>query len=190
MNLSSGIGLKLSRYVVRQNVPLLSVTCNFKLSVHDLRGARSGFTKGEELLANSQKREHFTWPGSFRSASSSSLLSTVRCSSTENRGSVVSGSSAEDLVSDERDGTEQLGRRRLVLYSKPGCCLCDALKEKMQLAFMLGGDNDLSDVELEVRDLTTNEEWERAYQYEIPVLARLRADNSEVKFLCRSYSFS
>ncbi|CAN8246898.1 unnamed protein product [Cochlearia groenlandica] len=62
--------------------------------------------------------------------------------------------------------------RRLVLYSKPGCCLCDGLKEKLNSAFSLSGSDSLHDVVLQVRDITTNPEWERAYQYEIPVLAK------------------
>lgn len=52
---------------------------------------------------------------------------------------------------------------RLILYSKPGCHLCEGLKEKLEqmtdLAF-----------ELEVRDITTQADWFKAYQYEIPVL--------------------
>ena len=91
--------------------------------------------------------------------------------------------------------------RKLVLYSKPDCCLCDGLKEKLQAAFMLAGPDSLHDVELQVspphsfsvivyeipdigfcqiRDITTNPEWERAYQYEIPVLAKVRSDGTEV----------
>ncbi|KAK0577265.1 hypothetical protein LWI29_030399 [Acer saccharum] len=37
--------------------------------------------------------------------------------------------------------------RKLVLYSKPGCCLCDGLKEKLQAAFLLSGSESLHDVE-------------------------------------------
>lgn len=69
--------------------------------------------------------------------------------------------------------------RKLILYSKPGCCLCDGLKEKLQAAFSLSSPDSLHDVELQIRDITTNPEWERAYQYEIPVLAKLRPDGSE-----------
>ncbi|MCO5566553.1 hypothetical protein L7F22_020230 [Adiantum nelumboides] len=69
--------------------------------------------------------------------------------------------------------------RKLILYSKPGCCLCDNLKEKLQGVFLLGGQDSLSDVQLEVRDITTNADWEGAYQYEIPVLARVNEDDSE-----------
>ncbi|KAJ7959119.1 Glutaredoxin-like protein [Quillaja saponaria] len=71
--------------------------------------------------------------------------------------------------------------RKLVLYSKPGCCLCDGLKEKLQAAFLLSGPDSLHDVDLQIRDITSNPEWERAYQYEIPVLAKVRSDGAEIK---------
>ncbi|XP_052200767.1 uncharacterized protein LOC127807153 [Diospyros lotus] len=69
--------------------------------------------------------------------------------------------------------------RKLILYSKPGCCLCDGLKEKLHAAFSLSAADALHDVDLEIRDITTNTEWERAYQYEIPVLARVLPDGTE-----------
>lgn len=101
-------------------------------------------------------------------------------------------------------------RRKLVLYSKPGCCLCDGLKEKLQAAFLLSGPDSLGNVDLQVslslsvivscmnmrffffdlmfwvfyyyqiRDITSNPEWEKAYQYEIPVLAKVLSDGTEV----------
>ncbi|XP_051129324.1 uncharacterized protein LOC127250208 [Andrographis paniculata] len=69
--------------------------------------------------------------------------------------------------------------RKLILYSKPGCCLCDGLKEKLDAAFALPGSNSLSDVQLQIRDITSNPEWEKLYQYEIPVLARVMDDGTE-----------
>ncbi|KAL0546118.1 hypothetical protein IC582_016024 [Cucumis melo] len=75
--------------------------------------------------------------------------------------------------------SSSLPSRKLILYSKPGCCLCDGLKEKLHAAFLLSGPDSLHDVHLQVRDITTNPEWERAYQYEIPVLAKVRSDGSE-----------
>ena len=51
----------------------------------------------------------------------------------------------------------------LILYSKPGCHLCEGLHEK--LAQIQG-----LDLELEIRDITTRDDWFQAYQYEIPVL--------------------
>ncbi|WOL06576.1 hypothetical protein Cni_G15310 [Canna indica] len=81
-------------------------------------------------------------------------------------------------------GGESEGRRRrrqqLVLYSKPGCCLCDGLKEKLNVALSLaGGTHSLLSVDLQVRDITTNPDWERLYQYEIPVLAKILPDGTE-----------
>lgn len=52
---------------------------------------------------------------------------------------------------------------RLILYSKPGCHLCEGLQEKLQQIQSLSFD-------LEIRDITTREDWFQAYQYEIPVL--------------------
>ncbi|XP_023522644.1 uncharacterized protein LOC111786639 [Cucurbita pepo subsp. pepo] len=75
--------------------------------------------------------------------------------------------------------SSSVSSRKLILYSKPGCCLCDGLKEKLQAAFLLAGPDSLHDVDLLVRDITTNPEWERAYQYEIPVLAKVLSDGSE-----------
>ncbi|XP_052733038.1 uncharacterized protein LOC108330870 isoform X2 [Vigna angularis] len=69
--------------------------------------------------------------------------------------------------------------RKLVLYSKPGCCLCDGLKEKLHAAFLLAGPDSLNDVDLQIRDITSNPEWENAYQYEIPVLAKVLSDGTE-----------
>ncbi len=55
---------------------------------------------------------------------------------------------------------------QLILYSKPGCHLCEGLMEKLAQVTAL-------DFELEVRDITTQEAWFEAYQYEIPVLCWL-----------------
>ncbi len=55
---------------------------------------------------------------------------------------------------------------KFVLYSKPGCHLCEGLQEKLEAAAHLPFD-------LEVRDITTREDWFTRYQYEIPVLCRL-----------------
>lgn len=92
---------------------------------------------------------------------------------------VVRNSLGEDHFVKEDRATHQDHSRKLILYSKPGCCLCDGLKEKLHLAFLVGGEHDISDVELEVRDITTKEEWEQAYQYEIPVLACMKGNGIE-----------
>ncbi|MEH2289059.1 glutaredoxin family protein [Nostoc sp.] len=52
---------------------------------------------------------------------------------------------------------------RLILYSKPGCHLCEGLQEKLEQIQNLS-------FELEIRDITTREDWFAAYQYEVPVL--------------------
>lgn len=54
---------------------------------------------------------------------------------------------------------------RLILYSKPGCHLCEGLQEKLEQIRVLS-------FELEVRDITSREDWFQAYQYEVPVLCR------------------
>ncbi|MEM7726594.1 MAG: glutaredoxin family protein [Cyanobacteria bacterium P01_A01_bin.45] len=52
---------------------------------------------------------------------------------------------------------------QLVLYSKPGCHLCEGLQEKLEEITNIKFD-------LEIRDITTREDWFAAYQYEVPVL--------------------
>ena len=52
---------------------------------------------------------------------------------------------------------------QLILYSKPGCHLCEGLAEKLDQVTSV-------DIELEIRDITTQAAWFEAYQYEIPVL--------------------
>ncbi len=58
----------------------------------------------------------------------------------------------------------------LILYSKPGCHLCEGLEEKLRALqhppFSVA-------LEVEIRDITQNEAWFQAYQYEIPVLCTL-----------------
>ena len=52
---------------------------------------------------------------------------------------------------------------RLILYSKPGCHLCEGLEGKLKQI-------ETPKFDLEIRDITTSEDWFTAYQYEIPVL--------------------
>jgi hypothetical protein len=61
---------------------------------------------------------------------------------------------------------------QLILYSKPGCHLCEGLQEKLEQIKNLS-------FELEVRDITTRDDWFTAYQYEIPVLHLLTSDGKE-----------
>lgn len=59
----------------------------------------------------------------------------------------------------------------LILYSKPGCHLCEGLAEKLTQVTKF-------DFNLEIRDITTNDEWFEAYCYEIPVLTQ-KIDTTE-----------
>jgi hypothetical protein len=54
---------------------------------------------------------------------------------------------------------------RLILYSKIGCHLCEGLQEKLEQIQGL-------DFDLEVREITSREDWFQAYEYEVPVLCR------------------
>ncbi|HEY9646711.1 MAG TPA: glutaredoxin family protein, partial [Chroococcidiopsis sp.] len=65
---------------------------------------------------------------------------------------------------------------RLILYSKPGCHLCEGLQEKLEQIHTLA-------LTLEVRDITTNADWWNAYQYEIPVLVLETGDESGTRSL-------
>ena len=51
----------------------------------------------------------------------------------------------------------------LILYSKPDCHLCEGLQEKLEQITEVSFD-------LEIRDITTREDWFERYQYSIPVL--------------------
>jgi hypothetical protein len=51
----------------------------------------------------------------------------------------------------------------LILYGKVGCHLCEGLQEKLAEIIAL-------DIQLEIREITSNPDWWERYQYEIPVL--------------------
>ncbi|NEQ98601.1 MAG: glutaredoxin family protein [Cyanothece sp. SIO2G6] len=57
---------------------------------------------------------------------------------------------------------------QLVLFSKPGCHLCEGLEEK--LVAIQQADPCPLVFTVDIRDITTRPEWFAAYQYEIPVL--------------------
>ncbi len=56
---------------------------------------------------------------------------------------------------------------RLILYSKPGCHLCEGLQEKLEIIVQTGA---FPSLQLEILDITTREDWFNTYQYEVPVL--------------------
>ncbi len=68
---------------------------------------------------------------------------------------------------------------QLILYSKPGCHLCEGLQEKLEQIHRDVLPERLY-FELEVRDITSREEWFQAYQYEVPVLCRINAGSEEL----------
>ncbi len=53
----------------------------------------------------------------------------------------------------------------LILYTKAGCHLCEGLQEKLEQVQAI-------EFDLEIRDITTNEDWFAVYQYEVPVLCQ------------------
>jgi hypothetical protein len=54
----------------------------------------------------------------------------------------------------------------LILYSKPGCHLCEGLQEKLEhICSQLA-----QPPTLEIRDITSQPDWWQAYEYEVPVL--------------------
>ncbi|CAN1210226.1 glutaredoxin family protein [Tumidithrix helvetica PCC 7403] len=55
---------------------------------------------------------------------------------------------------------------KLILYSKPDCCLCQSLLEKLQEVLKLNR----VQFDLEVREITSNLNWFDKYEYEVPVL--------------------
>ncbi|MGI0488383.1 glutaredoxin family protein [Pantanalinema rosaneae CENA516] len=70
---------------------------------------------------------------------------------------------AEGVEEDRGDEGAGTMTHRLILYSKPGCHLCEGLQEKLEQIQGL-------DFTLEVRDITSRDDWFQAYQFEIPVL--------------------
>jgi hypothetical protein len=61
---------------------------------------------------------------------------------------------------------------KLILYSKTGCHLCEGLQEKLAAVISF-------QFNLEIRDITTRDDWLDRYQYEIPVLCQDR-DGMEI----------
>lgn len=76
---------------------------------------------------------------------------------------------------------------RLILYTKPGCCLCEGLEEKlaevMSADAAVGGavGDVLREMTLETRDVSTDEAWATAYAMEVPVVtfATTKEDGEE-----------
>ena len=67
---------------------------------------------------------------------------------------------------------------QLVLYSKPGCHLCEGLQEKLETIMQMGN---IPSLELEIRDITTRDDWFGAYEYEVPVLFYMVGDGDKLQ---------
>ena len=67
----------------------------------------------------------------------------------------------------------------LIVYSKPGCHLGEGLQEKLEQVTMF-------DLDLEIRDITNNNEWFNLYQYEVPVLLQKLEQKEELDALYRA----
>ncbi|MCA2692109.1 MULTISPECIES: glutaredoxin family protein [unclassified Microcystis] len=61
----------------------------------------------------------------------------------------------------------------LILYSKPDCHLCEGLLEKLEKIRQ-------PEWQLEIRDITSREDWFNAYQYEVPVLCQKLATGEKI----------
>ncbi|MCL2933257.1 MAG: glutaredoxin family protein [Trichodesmium sp. MAG_R03] len=71
----------------------------------------------------------------------------------------------------------------LILYSKPSCHLCEGLQEKLE---EIQKDPDKPCLfKLEIRDITTRDDWFQAYQYEVPVLCVSVSDTTTEKLIPR-----
>ena len=94
------------------------------------------------------------------------------------RGDAVAARSTDGASSAAASSDESPAR--LVLYTKPGCCLCDGLKETLDEVLasdsILASAPALRGASLELRDVSTNEEWAAKHAMEVPVL-HLRDDD-------------
>lgn len=70
------------------------------------------------------------------------------------------------------------GSFKLIVYSKQECPLCDKLKDKLEA--LIGraafSASPLANAQLEVRDITSNSQWEAAFSLSIPVMAFANSD--------------
>jgi len=73
---------------------------------------------------------------------------------------------------------------KLIIYSKDECPLCDKLKDKVRAILdraNFSTSSPFSGVDVEIRDIKSNAQWEAAYSLSIPVLAFEKLnDNVEV----------
>ncbi len=77
---------------------------------------------------------------------------------------------------------DRLKPMHIILYSKPGCHLCEGLQEKLEQVVET---QDFAHLQLQIRDITTRDDWFQAYQYEIPVLFVADATENQAKMIPR-----
>ena len=58
----------------------------------------------------------------------------------------------------------------IVLYTKPGCGLCDEAREGLDALLTERRSTGQPSATIEERDILTNPAWERAFAFEIPVV--------------------
>lgn len=76
----------------------------------------------------------------------------------------------------------------LIIYSKPGCHLCDGLKDKVQAVLdkAMFQPSPLSHASLQIRNILEEPEWESAYGMVIPVMTAIKSGQSEELKIPRS----
>jgi Glutaredoxin-like domain (DUF836) len=70
---------------------------------------------------------------------------------------------------------------QIILYSKPGCHLCEGLQEKLAQVLPTLAPSP----SLEVRDITTQTDWWQAYEYEVPVLFWVASEHTPPQMIPR-----
>ena len=114
-----------------------------------------------------------------RVASARSLSASGPCRSGGSRARVRAADAAAASSSPSADTNAPA---RLVLYTKPGCCLCDGLKERLDEVLAsdaMASAPALVGASLELRDVSTNEEWATKHAMEVPVLRLLDDDGGD-----------
>lgn len=76
-----------------------------------------------------------------------------------------------------------LPEKKIFVYSKDDCPLCDGLKQKLSAILDRAPFTGslLKDYSIEVRDILTNRSWEEKYSMHIPVMAIEHSDGQEVR---------
>ena len=113
------------------------------------------------------------------SSSSSSSSSSARRARPSVRGASSSSSSPAPAPSASTSEGGDTAAPTLVLYTKPGCCLCEGLAEKLEEVMSTRAGGAMGDVlramRLETRDVSARADWAEAHATEVPVVTLLVA---------------